>query len=298
MRWNAEGIVEAAQREHLALPDGLDGYAARVVRDTGHLPVDAARVGLRPRARPGRRGGGRASARPAAGARRRRPRRWPTCRSWWVGRRAAARHGRGPGRTCWGRSPTDHAGGWKVPAGRRAGDGHGIPALRRGAAAAGAPRGGARRWPGRVVGGGCRWWVVASRGMSRRHLPKPRLDLVVLDCPDALELARFYAEVLGWELEDDSDQRLGHPGAAGRWADPRQPRRADHPGLPADRRLRPADLARRGAPPAVPPRPLGRRHRRGRARRCWRRGRRCTSTSRPRTAASGSTSTRRATRSA
>jgi predicted enzyme related to lactoylglutathione lyase len=34
---------------------------------------------------------------------------------------------------------------------------------------------------------------------------KPTLDLVVLDCPDALELGRFYAEVLGWELEDDSD---------------------------------------------------------------------------------------------
>ena len=40
MRWNAEGIVEAAQREHVPLPDGIDGYAAGVVRDTGHLPAD------------------------------------------------------------------------------------------------------------------------------------------------------------------------------------------------------------------------------------------------------------------
>ena len=36
---------------------------------------------------------------------------------------------------------------------------------------------------------------------------KPLLDLVVLDCPDALALGRFYADVLGWELEDGSDER-------------------------------------------------------------------------------------------
>lgn len=35
---------------------------------------------------------------------------------------------------------------------------------------------------------------------------RPRLDLVILDCPDALELGRFYAEVLGWEMEDGADQ--------------------------------------------------------------------------------------------
>ena len=34
----------------------------------------------------------------------------------------------------------------------------------------------------------------------------PLLDLVVLDCPDALVLGRFYADVLGWELEDGSDR--------------------------------------------------------------------------------------------
>ncbi|PRY58145.1 catechol 2,3-dioxygenase-like lactoylglutathione lyase family enzyme [Knoellia remsis] len=35
---------------------------------------------------------------------------------------------------------------------------------------------------------------------------RPVLDLVVLDCPDALALARFYGEVLGWELEEGSDR--------------------------------------------------------------------------------------------
>ena len=34
--------------------------------------------------------------------------------------------------------------------------------------------------------------------------PRPRLDLVVLDCPDASALGRFYADVLGWQVEDGS----------------------------------------------------------------------------------------------
>lgn len=33
----------------------------------------------------------------------------------------------------------------------------------------------------------------------------PRLDLVILDCPDALELAGFYSRLLDWPLEDGSD---------------------------------------------------------------------------------------------
>jgi predicted enzyme related to lactoylglutathione lyase len=32
---------------------------------------------------------------------------------------------------------------------------------------------------------------------------RPRLDLVVLDCPDPRALGRFYAEVLGWGIESD-----------------------------------------------------------------------------------------------
>ena len=41
--------------------------------------------------------------------------------------------------------------------------------------------------------------------MSSALGPKPKLDLVILDCPDALALGRFYAEVLGWEMEEGSD---------------------------------------------------------------------------------------------
>lgn len=40
--------------------------------------------------------------------------------------------------------------------------------------------------------------------MSETTTPRPLLDLVVLDCPDALELGRFYADLLGWEVEDGS----------------------------------------------------------------------------------------------
>ncbi|MPV38171.1 VOC family protein [Georgenia subflava] len=41
--------------------------------------------------------------------------------------------------------------------------------------------------------------------MSDAAQPRPKLDLVVLDCPDALALGRFYAQVLGWDVEDGSD---------------------------------------------------------------------------------------------
>jgi uncharacterized protein (TIGR01319 family) len=37
MRWNAEGIVEAAERERIPLSAATIGYAARVAADTGHL---------------------------------------------------------------------------------------------------------------------------------------------------------------------------------------------------------------------------------------------------------------------
>lgn len=33
----------------------------------------------------------------------------------------------------------------------------------------------------------------------------PTLDLIVLDCPDALELATFYAKLMGWRIEEGSD---------------------------------------------------------------------------------------------
>ena len=36
----------------------------------------------------------------------------------------------------------------------------------------------------------------------------PKLDLVILDCPDALALGRFNADVLGWEVEERSDENF------------------------------------------------------------------------------------------
>lgn len=45
----------------------------------------------------------------------------------------------------------------------------------------------------------------------------PRLDLVVLDCPDARALAAFYSRVLGWPVDDDTTDgwvTLRPPGSA------------------------------------------------------------------------------------
>lgn len=35
-----------------------------------------------------------------------------------------------------------------------------------------------------------------------------KLDLIVLDCPAALELAQFYSDALGWPVEEGSDQNF------------------------------------------------------------------------------------------
>lgn len=42
--------------------------------------------------------------------------------------------------------------------------------------------------------------------MTSSTAPKPVLDLIILDCPDALELGRFYSELLGWPFQDGSDR--------------------------------------------------------------------------------------------
>ncbi len=58
--------------------------------------------------------------------------------------------------------------------------------------------------------GVCATRLPAARlGTSRMaDVARPRLvlDLVVVDCPDALALAQFYAELLGWSLEPGSDR--------------------------------------------------------------------------------------------
>ncbi|MGO1974254.1 MAG: VOC family protein [Propionibacteriaceae bacterium] len=44
--------------------------------------------------------------------------------------------------------------------------------------------------------------------MSEQTTIRPKLDLIILDCPDALELGRFYSDLLGWPLEDGSDRDM------------------------------------------------------------------------------------------
>jgi hypothetical protein len=43
--------------------------------------------------------------------------------------------------------------------------------------------------------------------MSDPETVRPVLDLIVLDCPDAMELGRFYSELLGWPMEAGSDSK-------------------------------------------------------------------------------------------
>jgi uncharacterized protein (TIGR01319 family) len=114
MRWNAEGIVEAAHREQVSLPEGTEEYAARLARDTGHLPAGAgewamdlalaraaAVVAVRRHARPPGPGAG---ARPLADV------------QVVVGSGGVLRHATPNGRRAvLGAVASDHAGGWKVP---------------------------------------------------------------------------------------------------------------------------------------------------------------------------------------
>lgn len=51
--------------------------------------------------------------------------------------------------------------------------------------------------------------------MNNDARPKPILDLIIIDCPDALQLGQFYADVLGWPMEDGADRdwvNLSPPG--------------------------------------------------------------------------------------
>lgn len=114
MRWNAEGVVEAAAREGLAVPEGLAGYAARLARDPAHLPGDAreadldlalarcaAVVAVRRHARPPAPG---SSPRPLADV------------AVLLGSGGVLRHASDDGRAgVLSAVLTDHAGGWKVP---------------------------------------------------------------------------------------------------------------------------------------------------------------------------------------
>jgi predicted enzyme related to lactoylglutathione lyase len=53
--------------------------------------------------------------------------------------------------------------------------------------------------------------------MTESSKVRPKLDLVILDCPDTMALAAFYGEVLGWEVEEGSDAHFANlvpPGGA------------------------------------------------------------------------------------
>jgi uncharacterized protein (TIGR01319 family) len=114
MRWSAEGVLQAAQREALPVSDGLPGYAARVVRETAHLPADpaeqaldlelarlAALVAVRRHARAASPG---ASPRPLADV------------AHVIGSGGVLRHAGDEQQRAVLRAVTsDHAGGWRVP---------------------------------------------------------------------------------------------------------------------------------------------------------------------------------------
>ena len=126
---------------------------------------------------------------------------------------------------------------------------------------------------------------------------KPLLDLIILDCPDALELATFYSAVLGWALEDGSDKDWANLVPPGGGLSPDNP---DGRATLSFQRI--DDFVRPTWPGGAHPQQFHLDLWAGDidhpSRRCSRPARRCTSTSRRRTAASGSTPTRPATPSA
>ena len=73
-----------------------------------------------------------------------------------------------------------------------------------------------------------------------------RMRTIVLDCPDPLALARFYGELLGWEVTYADDDWVNLAGPGGKLSFPARPR------------LRRSDLARSQGAAAVPRRRDGR----------------------------------------
>ena len=113
MRWNAEGVLEAAERERLPRAEAVTGYAARVVADPGHVastPEDwAAEEAL---ATVAVTVAVRRHGRPAAGER---PRPLADV-GLVVGSGGVLRHGPdGLAGRVLGAALTDHGGGWRVP---------------------------------------------------------------------------------------------------------------------------------------------------------------------------------------
>lgn len=105
----------------------------------------------------------------------------PTRVRWWSGRSALGGHGRPTG---------------------RAGPGSGAGAVGRARPTA---CGHARVLPDVLpVGPGASYRGAMMENLDTEPVV-PALDLTVLDCPDALQLATFYAKLLGWRVEEGSD---------------------------------------------------------------------------------------------
>lgn len=118
MRWNADGVLEAAAREHLPTSPGLPAWTAPLPTDPGRLPTDAAEqaldlevarlaavVAVRRHARPAGPGEG---PRPLADV------------GLVVGSGGVLRHADpADADAVLAAVTTDHAGGWKVPVGAR-----------------------------------------------------------------------------------------------------------------------------------------------------------------------------------
>ncbi|WP_114560135.1 VOC family protein [Desertihabitans aurantiacus] len=47
---------------------------------------------------------------------------------------------------------------------------------------------------------------MTTQGRDDAPVTAPKLDLIILDCPDAEALGRFYSTVLQWPVEDGSDR--------------------------------------------------------------------------------------------
>ena len=176
MRWNAEGVLEAAERERLPRPDAVTGYAARVVADPGHVastPEDwaaeealatvAVTVAVRRHGRPARRASGPARSLTSG---------WSSAP---VACSGTVRTG-SPGASSAPPSPTTAAAG-ASPTARRPSS----TATTCSSPSVCSPRA-ARRPRGRSLpasgrrkpGDGCRWWGIRSPHDGRRHRDRGR----------------------------------------------------------------------------------------------------------------------------
>ena len=164
MRWNAEGVVEAGERERISLSDNMIRYATAVAADPAHLASSAAQwaaeeeiastaavVAVRRHGRP---------PHPSE-----RPR--PLAEvALVVGSGGVLRHAPGAmGDRVLARVTDDHGGGWRVPDARTPTRGRRLRALRGGAARPGLPRGG--RGPRGAAGRSTPGDPVAAAGTRR-----------------------------------------------------------------------------------------------------------------------------------